>query len=448
MESLPLIGKKIKSYTLGCKLNFAETSSIVQSLCQLGAEQCSQGQIPDICLVNTCSVTMVADKKSRQLIHRITRQYPNSYIVATGCSAQLRSSEMSRIPGLDVIIGQDGKKHVQDYLEDLTKRTDPIVDVTRPGTDNCFVPSCSRGDRTRYFLKVQDGCNNFCSYCTVPYARGRSRNPNIQDLVLQAHRVAEQGGKEIVITGVNIGDFGRTTDELFFDLVKALDQVEGIERYRISSIEPNLLTDQIIDYVAESKRFMPHFHIPLQCGNNDVLRLMGRRYDRELFAERVERIKNAMPNAFIGVDVIVGMRGETPQFFEDSCRFIESLPITRLHVFSYSERPGTKALTIPYVVSEQDKHERSERLLEISERKLDSFYRNHIGRTMDVLPEHATNGNVMYGFTNNYIKVELPKDNTLANRIVKARIDSIDPDKSKECVRGTIVNSVTDNEQQ
>lgn len=438
MENLPLSGKKIKSYTLGCKLNFAETWSIVQNLCKSGAEQCPQGQIPDICLINTCSVTMVADKKSRQLIHKIIRQYPNAYIIATGCSAQLRSGELQKIHGLDLIVGQDGKNNLQKYLVNLTKNSEPTVDVIEPGTDNCFVPSCSRGDRTRYFLKVQDGCNNFCSYCTVPYARGRSRNPDIAQLVSQAQQVAQLGGKEIVITGVNIGDFGRTTGQTFYDLVKALDRVEGIERYRISSIEPNLLTDSIIDYVAESRRFMPHFHIPLQCGSNSVLKLMGRRYDRELFQERVERIKSAMPNAFIGVDVIVGMRGETPEFFDDSCRFIESLPITRLHVFSYSERPGTRALNIPYTVSEQDKHERSERLMAISDSKLNAFYRSHIGKTVNVLLEHATAGSVMYGFTENYVKVEVPKDNTLANKIVKVRVESIDPDSSKECVKGVV----------
>lgn len=436
-----LIGKKIKSYTLGCKLNFAETASIVQNLCESGAQQCLSGQVPDICLINTCSVTMVADKKSRQLIHKIIRQYPDAYIIATGCSAQLRSDELQKIQGLDLIVGQDGKNNLQKYLVNTDKRSCPIVDITEPGTDNCFVPSCSRGDRTRYFLKVQDGCNNFCSYCTVPYARGRSRNPSIEDLLMQARQVAELGGKEIVITGVNIGDFGRTTGQTFHDLVKALDMVDGIERYRISSIEPNLLTDSIIDYVAESKRFMPHFHIPLQCGSNNVLKLMGRRYDRELFQERVERIKKAMPNAFIGVDVIVGMRGETPEFFDDSCRFIESLPITRLHVFSYSERPGTRALNIPYTVSEQDKHERSERLIAISDSKLHAFYQTHLGKTVNVLLEHATSGSVMYGFTENYVKVEVPKDNTLANRIVKAKIESIDPDSSKECVKGFVVNN-------
>ncbi len=438
MESL--IGKKIKSYTLGCKLNFAETASIVQNLCQSGAQQCQVGQLPDICLINTCSVTMVADKKSRQLIHKIIRQYPKAYIIATGCSAQLRSDTLKQIHGLDVIIGQDGKKHVQDYLGNLSKQPEPLVDICAPGTDNCFVPSCSRGDRTRYFLKVQDGCNNFCSYCTVPFARGHSRNPSIEELVMQARQVAEQGGKEIVITGINIGDYGRSTNQTFFDLVKALDKVEGIERYRISSIEPNMLTDLIIDYVAQSKRFMPHFHIPLQCGNDTVLKLMGRHYDCQLFKERIERIKTVMPNAFIGVDVIVGMRGETPELFDDSCRFIESLPITRLHVFSYSERPGTRALNIPHVVSEQEKHDRSERLSAISDRKLAAFYQNYIGSTVDVLLEHATNGNVMYGFTDNYIKVEVPKDNALANKIVKVRINGINADTSKECVVGSFEN--------
>ena len=291
-----------------------------------------------------------------------------------------------------------------------------------------FAPSCSRGDRTRYFLKVQDGCDYFCSYCTIPFARGRSRNGKIADLVAQAQRAADQGGKEIVLTGVNIGDFGKSTGESFLDLIKELDKVKGIERYRISSIEPNLLTDEVIAFVASSRAFMPHFHIPLQSGCDEVLKLMRRRYDTELFASKVRRIKEIMPHAFIGVDVIVGARGETEEFFEKAYRFLEGLDVTQLHVFSYSERPGTQALKIDYVVSQEEKHRRSQLLLELSEKKTHNFYASYIGKEAVALMEKSKAGTPMHGFTNNYLRVELPYDESLDNCLVRVRLEGFNED--------------------
>ena len=415
-------------YTLGCKLNFSETSTIGQMLREMGVRTARRGEKADICVVNTCSVTEVADKKCRQAIHRLVKQHPGAFVVVTGCYAQLKPDTVAAIDGVDVVLGAEQKKDLLNYLGDLRKRghgeafTSPLRDI------RSFAPSCSRGDRTRFFLKVQDGCDYFCSYCTIPFARGRSRNGSIASLVEQARRAAAEGGKEIVLTGVNIGDFGKTTGETFFDLVQALDEVEGIERYRISSLEPDLLTDEVIDFVAQSKRFMPHFHIPLQSGCDEVLKLMRRRYTSDLFATKVKRIKDVMPDAFIGVDVIVGTRGETEELFEQGYRFIEGLDVTQLHVFSYSERPGTQALKIPHVVSPEEKHCRSQRLLELSEQKTHAFYARHIGRTMPVLLERSKPGVPMHGFTPNYIRVEVPHDDALDNQVVNLRLGDFNED--------------------
>ena len=417
-------------YTLGCKLNFSETSTIGRMLREMGVRTARRGEKADICVVNTCSVTEVADKKCRQAIHRLVKQHPGAFVVVTGCYAQLKPDTVASIEGVDVVLGAEQKKDLLTYLGDLRKRdkgeafTSPLRDI------RSFAPSCSRGDRTRFFLKVQDGCDYFCSYCTIPFARGRSRNGSIASLVEQARQAAAEGGKEIVLTGVNIGDFGKTTGEKFADLVRALDEVEGIERYRISSLEPDLLTDDVIDFVAQSKRFMPHFHIPLQSGCDEVLKLMRRRYTSALFAEKVRRIKETMPDAFIGVDVIVGTRGETEEYFEQGYRFIEGLDITQLHVFSYSERPGTQALKIPHTVSPEEKHRRSQRLLELSEQKTHEFYARHIGQTLPVLLERAKPGAPMHGFTPNYIRVEVPHDNTLDNQVIRMRLGGFNEDGS------------------
>ncbi len=422
--------KKAVYYTLGCKLNFAETSSIGKSLKEAGIRTARRGEKADIIVVNTCSVTEVADKKCRQAIHKLVKAHPGAYVIVTGCYAQLKPDTVAEIEGVDLVLGAEQKGDLMDYLVTLEKSAHGAAITTATKDIRKFSPSCSRGDRTRYFLKVQDGCDYFCSYCTIPFARGRSRNGKIADLVEQAREVAAEGGKEIVLTGVNIGDFGKTTGETFLDLIKELDKVEGIERYRISSIEPNLLTDEIIEFVSTSRRFMPHFHIPLQSGCDEVLKLMRRRYDTALFASKIHKIKQLMPHAFIGVDVIVGTRGETPEYFESAYNFIESLDVTQLHVFSYSERPGTQALKIDYIVSPEDKHKRSQRLLELSDKKLKDFYSRHIGKEAVVLSEHSRPGAPMHGFTENYIRVELNADKVKDNHLVKVKLGGFSEDSS------------------
>lgn len=396
-------------YTLGCKLNFAETSTIGKTLEAHGIRKARPGEKADICVINTCSVTELADKKCRQTIRRIARQHPQAFIVVTGCYAQLKPDEIAHIPDVDLILGAEQKLDILQYLGDLHKRQEVGEVITTPTRDiRKFSPSCSRGDRTRYFLKVQDGCDYFCTYCTIPFARGRSRSGTIEQLTAQAREVAAAGGKEIVITGVNIGDFGKQTGETFLNLIRSLDQVEGIAHYRISSIEPNLLTDEIIAFVAQSQRFAPHFHIPLQSGSDTVLKLMHRHYDTALFAHKIETIRRLIPDAFIGVDLITGVRGETEELFEESRRFVEGLDISQLHVFTYSERPGTQALKIEPVVPIPERHERCRRMLEISERKLHDFYTRFQGTTRPVLFEQPRKGAPMHGFTDNYIRVEMP----------------------------------------
>lgn len=415
-------------YTLGCKLNFSETSTIGELLKSVGVRVARRGEIADICVINTCSVTEVADKKCRQAIHRLVKNHPGAFVVVTGCYAQLKPEQVASIEGVDLVLGAEQKGRLLDYLNGLSKNEKGLAVTSALKDISTFAPSCSRGDRTRYFLKVQDGCDYFCSYCTIPFARGRSRNGKIADLVAQAQRAADQGGKEIVLTGVNIGDFGKSTGESFLDLIKELDKVKGIERYRISSIEPNLLTDEVIAFVASSRAFMPHFHIPLQSGCDEVLKLMRRRYDTELFASKVRRIKEIMPHAFIGVDVIVGARGETEEFFEKAYRFLEGLDVTQLHVFSYSERPGTQALKIDYVVSQEEKHRRSQLLLELSEKKTHNFYASYIGKEAVALMEKSKVGTPMHGFTNNYLRVELPYDESLDNCLVRVRLEGFNED--------------------
>ena len=422
IDSSAFQGKSAAYYTLGCKLNFSETSTFGQMLQEMGVRTASKGEQADICLVNTCSVTEVADHKCRQAIHRMVRQHPGAFVVVTGCYAQLEAENVSRIEGVDLVLGSNEKANLIQFLSEAWNRKES--EKTRDGGEEggmheyhavekarditSFAPSCSRGNRTRYFLKVQDGCNYYCTYCTIPFARGFSRNPSIASLVEQAKWAAHQGGKEIVLTGVNIGDFGRTTGERFLDLVKALDAVEGISRFRISSLEPDLLDDELIDYCARSRAFMPHFHIPLQSGSDEVLRLMHRRYDKALFAHKINLIKDRMPHAFIGVDVMVGTRGERPELFEECFDFLNGLDVTQLHVFPYSERPGTAALRIPYVVSAEEKKARSKRLLELSDVKTQAFYAAHMGSEAEVLFEKASRGRAMHGFTKNYVRVELP----------------------------------------
>ena len=425
--------KKAAYFTLGCKLNFAETSTVAQQLEHYGVRKAQKGEVADLCIVNTCSVTEVADHKCRQAIHRLVKQHPGAFVVVTGCYAQLKPQEILETEGVDLVLGSEQKGNIiPAILEGMTgAHTVKTADI------KTFAESCSRGDRTRYFLKVQDGCNYYCTYCTIPIARGRSRNGSIASMVEQARQVVQDGGKEIVITGVNIGDFGRSTGETFFDLVKALDQVEGIERYRISSIEPNLLTDEIIEYCAQSRAFMPHFHIPLQSGCDEVLRLMHRKYDTALFQHKIEKIRTMMPDAFIGVDVIVGTRGETADYFEKAYDFMRSIDVSQYHVFSYSERPGTKALEIPHVVTPQEKHERSQRVLALSAQKTHDFYARFIGTTRPVLLEHASPRKpVMNGFTDNYIRVEVPNHPDRDNEILQVKLG--DFNKEEDALTGEL----------
>ena len=439
-------GKTAKFYTLGCKLNFSETSTFARTLYNMGVREAKKSESADICLINTCSVTEVADHKCRQIIHRMVRQNPGAFVIVTGCYAQLESATIAKIEGVDLVLGSNEKADLIQCLSDAWNKTDIESTADKSSEEGkgkyhsvktkdikSFQASCSRGNRTRYFLKVQDGCNYFCTYCTIPYARGFSRNPSIESLVQQAEEAAKEGGKEIVLTGVNIGDFGETTGERFLELVKALDKVEGIERFRISSLEPDLIDDDLIEYCAQSRAFMPHFHIPLQSGSDEVLKLMHRRYDTKLFAHKIKLIKEKMPDAFIGVDVMVGSRGERPEYFEDCYNFLASLPVTQLHVFPYSERPGTSALSIPYVVDAREKKHRAHKLLKLSDEKTRAFYAAHIGQEADVLFEKAARGKAMHGFTDNYIRVELSPNQAKEeydNQIIRVRLGGFNFDQS------------------
>ena len=424
-------------HTFGCKLNFAETSSIARLLADKGVRRVSGGEAPDLVVVNTCSVTELADKKCRQTIRSFHKRWPGAAIIVTGCYAQLKSDEVAALPGVQIVAGADRKMDIAAFLDRYLADRKQVVDACPTKEIREFRPSCSRGDRTRYFLKVQDGCDYWCTYCTIPLARGRSRSGTIDSLVAQAAEAARDGGREIVITGVNIGDFGKGREDTFFDLIRALDQVDGIARYRISSIEPNLLTDEIIDWVATSSRaFMPHFHIPLQAGSDEVLKLMRRHYDTALFRHKIELVRQAMPHAFIGVDLITGARGETPELFEKSYGFVESLDISRLHVFPYSERPSTKALEIDGVVSQEEKHRRTNRMLRLSEAKWAEFASRFSGTVRPVLLEHPQGeGKPMAGFTDNYLRVEVDGATPdLDNTIVPVVLGK--PDAAQELMSG------------
>lgn len=439
-------GKTAKYFTLGCKLNFSETSTFGQMLQEMGVRTADKAEKADLCLINTCSVTEVADSKCRQAIRKMVKENPDSFVIVTGCYAQLEAETVAKIEGVDLVLGSNEKANLIDYLSNAWSNQLRKGDITAEKHSHCgefhavktkdiktFQHSCSKGNRTRYFLKVQDGCNYYCTYCTIPFARGNSRNPSIESLVAQAKKAAAEGGKEIVITGVNIGDFGQTTGEKFIDLVKALDAIEEIKRYRISSLEPDLIDQELIEYCAKSRAFMPHFHIPLQSGSDSVLKLMHRHYDTKLFIDKIQLIKKLMPEAFLGIDVMVGTRGETPEYFEETYRLLDSLPVTQLHVFPYSERPGTAALKIPYVVDAKDKKVRSQRLLDMSEEKTQVFYASHIGEVKEVLFEKAPRGKAMHGFTDNYIRVELPaalSKEEYDNEIMMVRLKDFNHDKS------------------
>ena len=405
---------KIRFVTLGCKLNFAESSALGKELLLRGHQRASMNEVPDVCVVNTCSVTDAADHKDRQAINQLHRKYPESVIIVTGCYAQLQPEQISHIPGVDYVLGQNEKYDIPSLIDEVEKRKgeqaqEDKIRVAAIREIDDFHGVHSADDRTRCFIKVQDGCNYFCTYCTIPYARGKSRNPKIEQLIKDAQSALDQGAKELIITGVNIGDFGRSTGECFIDLLRAFDLLNGDYRVRISSCEPNLLTDEIIDFVAHSNHFAPHFHIPLQSGSNEVLAIMKRRYTRELFAERVQHIREVMPHAFIGVDCMVGVRGETEACWEDYLSFIKGLEVSQLHVFTYSERANTRMLEMPlYVVPKAERQRRSKILHAVSEEKTKAFYAKHAGRKAVVLWESKKEGDQMSGFTDNYIKVYGP----------------------------------------
>ncbi|BAX79377.1 tRNA (N(6)-L-threonylcarbamoyladenosine(37)-C(2))-methylthiotransferase MtaB [Labilibaculum antarcticum] len=434
-----LQGKKVAFYTLGCKLNFSETSTIGRSFKEMGFETVKHTEKADIYVLNTCSVTDHADKKCRQAIKKAIKTNPNAFIAVIGCYAQLKPDEILGIPGVDLVLGANEKFNILKYIDHLEKKGTGELHPCEIASIKDFHFSYSMGDRTRCFLKIQDGCDYYCTYCTIPFARGNSRNMSIKETVQQAEKVAEQGAKEIILTGVNIGDFGKSTNETFLDLIKELEKVKGISRIRISSIEPNLLSNEIIEFVAQSEKFVNHFHLPLQAGSNKVLKLMKRRYDRELFAQRIEKIKTLLPDAFIGVDVIAGSRGESEQDFEDAYLFIKDLPISQLHVFPYSERQGTKALEIKEVVTIPERKRRAKILHILSDKKLNAFYQENLGKSEEVLFESYNDHGKMYGFTKNYLKVEIPYNQNLRNKLTFVNLQEVN---SNGNILGAVIDKI------
>ena len=412
--------KKVFFYTLGCKLNFAETSHISKLLVDNGFSIAHRGEAADVCIVNTCSVTDTADRKCRQAIHKIVSDNPNAFIIVTGCYAQVNPSEIEQIDGVDLVLGAKEKFDILKVMHLLeSKEQFERIQVDDIKSNNSFSPIFSAGDRTRYFLKVQDGCDYYCTYCTIPFARGKSRSASVAHTMKTIDKALEQGAKEIILTGVNIGDFGKGSNERFIDLIKAIDKLTAEVRVRISSVEPNLLEDAIIDIVASSKIIAPHFHIPLQSGSNRVLSLMGRRYTREVFRQKVSLIKRLIPDAFIGVDVIVGMRGETPDMFDETLSFLSDTPFSELHIFPYSEREGTKALSIKPIVSQSEKKRRSELLHNLSDSRIADFYRSQRGKTKTVLWETTKDPKAMNGYTENYLLVSAEMEQEKINTFQK-----------------------------
>lgn len=422
--------KKVSFYTLGCKLNFSETSTIARQFVDAGFARVDFFDRPDIYVINTCSVTDNADKKCRQLVKKALKVNSNAQIVIIGCYAQLKPDEIASIEGVDLVLGANEKFNVIEHLEKLEGKAAErgIVEAIEIKQTKHFVPSYSYGDRTRSFLKVQDGCDYFCAFCTIPLARGFSRSETIENTLKIAREVAATDVKEVVLTGVNIGDFGNGGDENFYGLVQVLDEVEGIDRYRISSIEPNLLSDEIIQFVSSSKRFAPHFHVPLQSGSDKILKLMRRRYERSLYADRVRSIKQRMPDACIGVDVIVGFPGESDEDFLDTYQFLNDLDVSYFHVFTYSERDNTTAIRMTDVVPMDVRNKRSKMLHILGEKKKRAFYSTQEGKIARVLFESEEEEGMMYGFTENYVKVKFPYDEQLVNRFADIRLTQTDRD--------------------
>lgn len=417
--------KRVAFYTLGCKLNFSETSTIARQFNELGFERVAPSSEADVYVINTCSVTEHADKKCRQAIKKFIKQSPNAFVAVVGCYAQLKPDEIASIQGVDLVMGSSEKSNIPLYMGDASKNTKAKVYSCDIDALNDFFPAYSSADRTRSFLKVQDGCDYHCTYCTIPNARGKSRNIPIADVVKQAQQIASQGIKEVILTGVNTGDFGRSTNESFIDLLKALEKVDGIERFRISSIEPNLITNEIIALVSTSSKFLPHFHIPLQSGSNNVLKLMKRRYSSELFAEKVTSIKQAIPNAFIGVDVIVGFPGETKEDFELSYNLLSKLKPSFLHVFPYSERPNTPASVYQNKVKSKDISQRAALLQTLSNDLHHEFLKHNVGRIDEALFESSRRAGLMFGFTRNYIKVESTFQKELVGKVVRVKLNEV-----------------------
>ncbi len=425
--------KKVAFYTLGCKLNFSETSTIGRSFEDAGYAKVSFDDTPDIYVINTCSVTENADKKCRQLVKKAKKINPNCFIAIIGCFAQLKPKEIATIPGVNIVLGANEKFNIVEHVESFDSEEVVISNESIKNTKE-FVPAFSMGDRTRSFLKIQDGCDYFCTFCTIPLARGKSRNATIAETISEAEKIAKTDVKEVVLTGVNIGDFGQGGEENFFSLVKELDQVEGIDRFRISSIEPNLLSDEIIEFcLGESKRFVPHFHIPLQVGNDRLLKAMRRKYKREVFADRVKKIKSLRPNACIGVDVIVGFPGETDEDFLDTVNFIKELEVSYLHVFTYSERANTTAIKLGNSVPMNIRKQRSKQLHILSAKKKRAFYETQVGKTETVLFEDSDNDGVMHGFTSNYVKIKTAFNKGLANTFQEVTMTEIDRDGVMKC---------------
>lgn len=420
-------GKKASFYTLGCKLNFSETSSIARRFEELGFERVEFDETADAVVINSCSVTAEGDKKTRNIIRQAVRKNPDALIIVTGCYAQLQPETIQKIDGVDLIVGSSEKQNITDYLGNLKKKEQSEIFIHKPKEIRNYFHAYSFGDRTRSFLKVQDGCDYYCTYCTIPFARGRSRNDSISNTVAEAREIAAKGTLEIILTGVNIGDFGKSTGEEFIDLLRELDKIEELKRIRISSVEPNLLTDEIIEFAARSQRIMPHFHLPLQAGSNDILALMKRKYKREVFESRVAKIKKELPHAFIGVDVIAGTNGETDELFNDSYRFIADLDVSQLHAFPYSERPGTKALEIKPVVPVDERKHRTQRLISLSDRKTVYFYNQYLGTVREVLFEEQKDKKTILGFTDNYIRVETKFQEGMGNQILSVKLENILP---------------------
>lgn len=420
-------GKKAAFYTLGCKLNFSETSTIAGSFKEVGFERVDFEEKADVYVINTCSVTNQGDKESRNIIRRAVRNNPDAMVIVVGCYSQLKPEEVGHIEGVDLVLGTQEKFLIPAYLGNLEKKTTTEIKTTRLADIKNYHKAFSWGDRTRSFLKIQDGCDYYCSFCTIPYARGKSRNDNIQNTAAEAKKAVDKGFNEVILTGVNIGDFGKSTGENFLDLLKALENVEGLKRLRLGSIEPNLLKDEIIQLVAMSTVIMPHFHIPLQAGSDEVLSLMKRKYSTDLFAQRVHRIREIVPHAFIGVDVIAGTNGETEVLFQESYDFINSLEISQLHAFTYSERSGTQALKIPWKVDVEDRKRRTQMYINLSEKKLRAFYEKQLGTQQTVLFEEQVKKDKLVGFTENYIKVETHHNEDLVNQMEKVTLKSILP---------------------